>query len=90
MIVESHSEHFLTRLQRRVAEGVIRPEDVAIYYVRRRGAAAELEPLPVDLFGEITNWPDNFFGDEMGDVAARMRAAMQRRRDAKPTAAKAA
>ena len=90
LIVESHSEHFLTRLQRRVAEGVIRPEDVAIYYVKRRGAAAELEPLPEDLFGEITNWPDNFFGDEMGDVAARMRAAMQRRRDAKPTAAEAA
>lgn len=80
LIVESHSEHFLTRLQRRVAEEVIRPEDVAIYYVKRQGAAAELEPLRVDMFGEITNWPDNFFGDEMGDIAARTLAASQRRR----------
>ena len=80
LIVESHSEHFLTRLQRRVAEGVIRPEDVAIYYVKRHGAAAELEPLQVDMFGEITNWPENFFGDEMGDIAARTRAASQMRR----------
>ena len=80
LIVESHSEHFLTRLQRRVAEQVIRPEDVAIYYVKRHGPAAELEPLQVDMFGEITNWPEDFFGDEMGDIAARTRAASQRRR----------
>lgn len=80
LIVESHSEHFLTRLQRRVAEEMIRPEDVAIYYVKRKGAAAQLEPLQVDMFGEITNWPENFFGDEMGDIAARTRAASQRRR----------
>lgn len=90
LIVESHSEHFLTRLQRRVAEGVIQPEDVAIYYVKRRGAAAELEPLQVDLFGEISNWPDNFFGDEMGDVAARMRAAVGRRRNGEAVTAEAA
>jgi hypothetical protein len=87
LIVESHSEHFLTRLQRRVAEGVIRPDDVAIYYVKRTGAAAQLEPLQVDIFGEITNWPDNFFGDEMGDIAARTRAAIQRRREQRVRAA---
>ncbi|MCW5657113.1 MAG: DUF3696 domain-containing protein [Burkholderiaceae bacterium] len=80
LIIESHSEHFLTRLQRRVAEEVIRPEDVAIYYVKRKGPAAELEPLPVDMFGEITNWPPNFFGDEMGDIAARVRAAADLRK----------
>ena len=27
------------------------------------------------MFGEITNWPEDFFGDEMGDIAARTRAA---------------
>lgn len=80
LIVESHSEHFLTRLQRRVAEETIGPGDVAIYYVKRNGAMAELEPLQVDIFGDITNWPENFFGDEMGDIAARTRAATQRRR----------
>lgn len=79
LIVESHSEHFLTRLQRRVAEQVIAKEEVAIYYVKRKGAAAELEPLEVDMFGEIVNWPPNFFGDELGDIAARTRAAAERR-----------
>lgn len=79
LIVESHSEHFLTRLQRRVAEGVIAPHDVAVYFCRRSGKSAELEPLQLDLYGNIENWPDNFFGDEMEDAAARTTAAMQRK-----------
>lgn len=79
LIVESHSEHFLTRLQRRVAEGVIAPEDVAIYFCKRSGKSAELQPLQLDLYGNIQNWPDNFFGDEMEDIAARTTAAMRRK-----------
>lgn len=79
LIIESHSEHFLTRLQRRVAEGVVKPEDVAIYVVSRNGAA-ELRPLQLNLYGEIENWPENFFGDEMTDIAERTRAAMIRKK----------
>ncbi|MCC8445772.1 AAA family ATPase [Xanthomonas translucens] len=81
LIVESHSEHFLNRLQRRVAEGTIAPHDVAVYFCRRAGGATELEPLRLNVFGEIENWPDNFFGDEMADIAGRTLAAMQRKRE---------
>ena len=45
LIVESHSEHFLNRLQRRIAEQTVRPDQVAIYFARRVGASTELEPL---------------------------------------------
>ena len=78
LIVETHSEHFLTRLQRRVAEGAIEAKDVAIYFVNRKGAAADMEALRLNMFGDIENWPPNFFGDEMGDIAARAMAALQR------------
>lgn len=78
LIVESHSEHFLNRLQRRVAEGEVKPDDVAIYFCRRSGGVAELEPLRLNVLGEIENWPENFFGDEMADISARTLAAMQR------------
>jgi predicted ATPase len=81
LIVESHSEHFLNRLQRRVAEGVVKPQDVAVYFCRRAGSATELEPLRLNMFGEIENWPENFFGDEMADIAGRTLAAMQRKRE---------
>lgn len=78
MIIESHSEHFLSRLQRRIAEGEVTPDQVAIYFCKRSGSAAELEPLELNLYGDIVNWPENFFGDEMADMAARTTAAMKR------------
>lgn len=81
LIVESHSEHFLNRLQRRVAEGVLSTDDVAVYFCRRSARGADLEPLRMNLFGDIENWPPNFFGDEMADIAARTLAAMKRRKE---------
>ncbi|WP_241776996.1 DUF3696 domain-containing protein [Acidovorax sp. Root275] len=83
LIVESHSEHFLNRLQRRVAEGMIKPADVAVYFCRRAGSATELEPLRLNVFGEIENWPEHFFGDEMADIAGRALAAMRRKKELK-------
>ncbi|MBP7778698.1 MAG: DUF3696 domain-containing protein [Acidobacteria bacterium] len=79
LIVETHSEHFLNRLQRRIAEEALRPDDVAIYFARRTTKGAELEELKVNWLGDITNWPENFFGDEMGDIVARTEAASKRR-----------
>jgi len=76
-IVESHSEHFLNRLQRRIAEGWISPDDVAIYFCKRHNGAAELETLKLNLFGEIENWFENFFGNEMEELTARTVAAMK-------------
>ncbi|MFY0664513.1 MAG: DUF3696 domain-containing protein [Natronospirillum sp.] len=81
LIVESHSEHFLNRIQRRIAEGKLKKEDVAVYFCRRSGSATELEPLRLNMFGEIENWPENFFGDEMADISARTLAAMQRKKE---------
>lgn len=80
LIVESHSEHFLTRLQRRVAEGEISPDDVAVYFCRSGSHGTELVALELDVFGDIANWPENFFGDEMAELTARTVAAMQRRK----------
>ncbi len=79
LIVETHSEHFLNRLQRRIAEGEVRPVDVAIYFCKAGANGAEIEELKVNDYGDITNWPEHFFGDEMGDLVARTEAAAGRR-----------
>jgi predicted ATPase len=79
LIVETHSEHLLNRLQRRIADESLKPEDVAIYFAKANANGAEIESLTVNEFGDITNWPDNFFGDEMGDIVARTAAAAGRR-----------
>ncbi len=70
ILVESHSEHLLTRLQRRVAEKQIGQDDVALHFCRNASGVSTVERLEVDEFGEIKNWPDNFFGDVMGDMFA--------------------
>lgn len=74
-IIESHSEHFLQRLQRRVAEGELKPADIAIYFCEAGRQGSSLRELKVNLLGEIENWPTAFFGDPMADLYARMQAA---------------
>lgn len=81
LIIESHSEHFLGRLQRRIAEEEISSKDVAAYFFSQNQAGThEATPLEVDLYGNITNWPPNFFGDAFGDVAERQKAGLERRK----------
>src|SRR4030095_5110968 len=77
-IVESHSEHFLRRLQLRIAEQIISPDQTAIYFSQAGRQGAKLSALEVDSFGNIKNWPDKFFGDEMADLVAITRAAAAR------------
>lgn len=77
-IIESHSEHFLRRLQRRIAEEELSEQDAALYFIHTEGAQARIEQLDVDAYGNIRNWPENFFGDEMGDLVARTEAQAKR------------
>jgi predicted ATPase len=74
-IIESHSEHFLQRLQRRVAEGELAPADIAIYFCEAGSQGSSLRELKVNLLGEIDDWPTGFFGNPMADLYARMQAA---------------
>lgn len=78
IILESHSEHLLRRLQRRVAEEKIAADDINLYFVDIERSRSTLRELDLDPFGNIRNWPRNFFGDEMGDLAAMTEKAMQR------------
>ncbi|RKU26578.1 hypothetical protein C6497_13500 [Candidatus Poribacteria bacterium] len=71
ILVESHSEHLLTRLQRRIAEKQIPEKNVALYFCRNNDSASTIEKLDIDeASGDIKNWPENFFGDVMGDMFA--------------------
>lgn len=79
IIVESHSEHLLRRFQRRAAEGDIPASDLRLYFVSNSDGVAELSDLKLNEFGQIENWPDHFFGDEMGEIAAISKASLERR-----------
>lgn len=79
VIVESHSEHLLRRLQRRVAEGIIEHDQVKLYFCDSSGGESTLHDLDLDIFGEIKNWPPNFFGDELGEISAMRKAILKRK-----------
>lgn len=79
IVIETHSEHFLRRLQRRIAEDSVPQEKVSAYFANISKTPATLEPLQIDIFGNIQNWPENFFGDEMGDITEQAKAAMKKR-----------
>lgn len=80
IIVESHSEHLLRRLQRRVADETASVEQVKLYFVATGGGGSQAVDLALNEWGEIENWPDEFFGDEVGEITAITRAALDRRR----------
>lgn len=78
IILESHSEHLLRRLQRRIAEGALESNSASLYFAENKTGQSELTTLQLDEFGNVLNWPENFFGDEMGDLIAIAEAAMKR------------
>ena len=85
IILESHSEHLLLRLMRRIAEyGIeekgISKDQTAFHFCEIDNGNSKAEQLEVDEYGNISNWPKDFFGDEMGDVAKKTKAEMKRRK----------
>ena len=79
IILESHSEHLLRRLQRRIADETLTPKDTALYFCEMEKEASALTPLNLDSFGNIANWPKDFFGDEVGEMAETANAIVRRR-----------
>ncbi|MBI5172018.1 MAG: DUF3696 domain-containing protein [Candidatus Melainabacteria bacterium] len=77
-IVESHSEHFLRRLQQKVAEESIAPFDVRVYFCDRGSEGSVSRSLQMNDFGEIENWPDNFFGSVEDDLLKMMELKLRR------------
>lgn len=78
VIFESHSEHLLLRLQRRIAEGEMPAEDVKLLFCDAEADSSKLETLDIDAFGQIRNWPNNFMGDAFGETVAAEKARLKR------------
>lgn len=62
-IIETHSEHLLLRVRRRVAEQKISADDVAILYVEKHGRTATIRLLELNGRGHFEDWPKGFFDE---------------------------
>lgn len=83
IILESHSEHLLLRLQRRIAEEVINSEEVKLYFCDAPKGTSTLTPLEVDNYGNIRNWPNKFMGDAFNEIASAEISRIERRKQNK-------
>jgi predicted ATPase len=84
IILESHSEHLLSRLQRRIAETKlarnigVEPDDIALYFCSYDKQSSQIAALKLDDYGNIQNWPTDFFGNPLEDSVAMLQAAATR------------
>lgn len=92
VILESHSEHLLLRLQRRIAESKppsvatsreLSSDKVRLFFAKADGGVSTLVPLDLDEFGNIRNWPDKFMGDAFNETAEAELARLHRMQPAK-------
>ena len=79
ILIESHSEDLLTRFQRRVADESLSDEKLGLWFCESDGGVSRISRLRMDAYGDIANWPKDFFGDEFGEIAATATAQMRRR-----------
>ncbi|MEO7317540.1 MAG: DUF3696 domain-containing protein, partial [Chthoniobacteraceae bacterium] len=78
-LIETHSEHLILRLLRRIRETAagelptgkmpLRPEDIAVLYVKPGAEGSEVIALPVNAEGDFdAPWPDGFFAERAKEL----------------------
>ncbi|WP_052947406.1 DUF3696 domain-containing protein [Aneurinibacillus tyrosinisolvens] len=83
VIVETHSDHMIHRLRRRIvedAEGKMQEQIGMFFVVNPGGKGAKLQELIIDELGIIQNWPPGFFDQSEKELKELFKAQMERRR----------
>ena len=63
IIATTHSEHTFIRLQTLIANGILTPEQVGVYWVNKDQGGTHIKPVQIDSDGGIPGWLPTF-----GDV----------------------
>ena len=70
-IIETHSELFILRIRRLIAEGKITPSDVIIYLVEdEERPGSILKEITIDEEGEVSDWPKGVFSEDYAEMVA--------------------
>ena len=78
-LIETHSEHLLLRIMRRMRETcsgtlpegapAVRPEDVNVLFVEPDGAETLIREMPLNEMGELVKaWPGGFFEEDLREI----------------------
>lgn len=75
MAIETHSENFILRIRRRVADGQLSPHDVNIlWFDNSEGAGRNVREILINHDGSVTDWPSGVFSEDLDEVRAIARA----------------
>ena len=79
LIVETHSEHLLLRIRRRIAEGQIDANDVRIFFVDKNKSHTRVRQLRLDNKGHFAQWPAGFFEEGYREAMAIAMAQVEKK-----------
>ena len=69
IIAETHSENVILRIQRRIREGVVNPDDVSVIYVDSFEGASRAIQMEIGPEGDfIQSWPKSFVDIRLDDL----------------------
>jgi len=74
LIVETHSEHILSRVRRKIAEKVIDKDKVAIYYFNPTENGTKIEEIVINENGQYVSFPDGFFEEGILEAFEHLKA----------------
>lgn len=80
ILVETHSEHLLLRVRRRIAEGSLKPDQVAILFVEKEHGESKIRRLDLNDRGHFSDWPKGFFDEAYQEAMALAEAASKKGR----------
>ena len=68
--IETHSEHFILRLQKLIRKGIMKPNEVAVNYVYiDEDNSSSVDHMSLDENGDFINsWRDGFFDDRLKEL----------------------
>jgi predicted ATPase len=75
IIVETHSEHLLLRIRRRIAEGSVEQGSVMVLFVEKKEGRSQVTSLPINGRGHFEEWPKDFFEEGYQEALALAEAA---------------
>lgn len=81
-LVETHSEHLINRVRRRIAESENTKilDQTRIYFVERKDSISEYNLVEPNEFGAILKWPIGFFDDLEEESSLILKAAIKKRK----------
>ena len=69
LLIETHSEHLILRLQKLVRLGKLTPDDVSILFVTRESNGSKATRFLLDEQGDfVEDWPGGFFPERLREL----------------------